>query len=540
MRSRAITVATLLAGALVTGGWLLQHGLSGATSPAAGARLFDQVKAHVEQFYVDSVAPDDLYRFATVGMLDELGDPQSVYLSPERLARVSETTSRTYSGIGVNIDVRDGWPVVIASLPGSPAERAGLRPGDRVVRIDESSTRDWTPEEASRALRGTPGTTVQLAVETPGAAEPRTLAVARRALRVGEVQRAMLLRDGVGYVDLNIFGDSTAAQVASAVDSLRGVGMTALLLDLRRNPGGLLEQGVDVAGLFLDEGEKIVETHGRTPETNAAFAAQAPQRWKNMPVVVLVDQGSASASEIVAGALQDHDRALVVGRNTFGKGSAQSVFPTIGGGALKLTTARWYTPVGRSIARPLASDSGEAADADPADPDTSDAPARRRYETSGGRTVYGGGGITPDVIVGDTALTPTELALQQALGSNITAFRDAVTNYAIALKGQGAITSPAFEVTPAMRDALWRRLQQRGIDVPRSVYDAASPLVSRLLGVEIARFQFGDVASFQRAAAGDPTIQAALALAAGAQTPQALFDRAEEQRRARPSQAAGR
>ncbi|HEX5832149.1 MAG TPA: S41 family peptidase [Gemmatimonadaceae bacterium] len=530
MRSRAVIVTAVFGAALVTGGWLLQRGLDDGASRLGGARLLHQVMAHVQEHYVDSVSGETLYRLATEGLLTELGDPHSVYLPPERLARLNETTSRQYGGLGVNIDVRDGWIVVIASLPGSPAERAGIRTGDRIVRIDSAGTHDFTPDEAQRALRGAPGSSVRLVVETPGSSEPRTVSVRREQIRVSAVQRASVLRDGVGYVDVNVFGDSTTPELVRAVDSLRAAGMRTLIIDLRRNPGGLLAQGVAVADLFLGRGDTVLTTRGRTADANATYADETAQRWRDMPVVVLVDQGSASSAEIVAGALQDHDRALVVGRTTFGKGSAQSVIPTSGGGALKLTTARWFTPLGRAIGR-APGDTLEDEEADVSDEEGLELPPpggrpRPRFTTPGGRTVYGGGGITPDVVTGDTAIPPAELALQQALGGDVAKFRDAMTDFALQVKAQGIITSPDFEVTPAIRDAFYQRLVQRGLGVDRAVYDGAEPLVARLLGVEITRYVFGRAAEFRRVAAGDPTIQTALSVAAGARSQRELFERA--------------
>jgi carboxyl-terminal processing protease len=302
---------------------------------------------------------------------------------------------------------------------------------------------------------------------------------------------------------------------------LRKAGARSLVLDLRGDPGGLLDQGVGVADLFLDPGQKIVTTRGRTPEENRTFADGAPQRFTDMPLVVLTDSGTASASEIVAGALQDHDRALVVGTVTYGKGSAQRVFRLDDEGAVKLTTALWYTPVGRSINRPRPKGAGEDERNPPAAGDTV---ARPRFRTDAGRTVLGGGGIVPDVEVAMLTTSAADRALQTALGAKVPQFRDALVDYALSLKTSGSVRDPAFVVTPEMRDALYRRLESRGIVVPRAVYDSAAPLVTRALGSQITRYVFGPRAEAARSLREDPTMMKALGLLSGVTSPAALLN----------------
>lgn len=524
MRSRAIVVGAVCGAAVVTGGWFVQRGLVGSESSYAGVRLFDQVRKHIVENYVEAVSDSALYQRAVTGLLDELHDPNSVYLSSERLAKLNERTSGLYVGLGVRFDVRDGWITVIAAHRSSPAERAGLSTGDRILEIDGVSTHDMTPDEAARALRGKPGTTAQLLVQRGVDGQQLKLPVARHEVHVQAVSRVAILDGGVGYVDVNVFGDSTVTELARVVDSLRAQKVRGLVMDLRRNPGGLLQQGVEVADLFLDAGQRIVDVRGRTAEVSAVFDDKLPQRWGGMPVVVLVDDGTASAAEIVAGALQDHDRAIIVGRTTFGKGSAQSLFPLAGGGALKLTTARWYTPAGRAIGRPF----GAQVEQEGELPLESAAPgeSREEFRTDGGRIIFGGGGITPDLVVGDTLLPPAELALGRALGNRVTAFRDAVTDYALELRGSQVVQSRDFVVTPAMRDALYRRLRARGVDVPRDVYEGAMPLVDRLLAQDVVRFVFNPEASVHRSLQWDRALQTAVGLLRGVSTPDELLERA--------------
>jgi carboxyl-terminal processing protease len=520
-RARTVIVAGTFLGAIVTGGWLLQRGSSIGTFTAyEGAQLFESVFRRVQNDFVEPVTDSALYRKSLDGMLYELRDPYSTFLPPDRFARLSETTSGNYAGLGIEVDLRDGWLIVVAPIPGGPAERAGVQSGDRIIEIGGKQTRGWTNEEASKVLRGKPGTIVSLKIERPGIASPIDLRVQRTTIHQSAVRRASLLGEAVGYIDLKAFSDSTVKELNGAIASLLSRGMKTLVLDLRTNPGGLLAQGVRVSDIFLDPGQRIVSMRGRLAEANRDYADSAKQRWPTLPLLVLVDGRSASASEIVAGALQDHDRAVIIGTPTYGKGSAQSVISFGPQGGLKITTARWFTPAGRSIAKKLPADDGD----NPSPP-----PPRERFRTDAGRTVYGGGGITPDVIAGDSITPPLEGNFIRALGAKASHFRDAATDYALSLKASRAITSPDFLVTPAMREEVWQRMKARGVDIPRAVYDDAEPLVSRVIAFDIARYVFGSEAEFQRRASVDRPLQKALELARGAKTESDLLKKVTAQ-----------
>ena len=506
MNPRAIAVSAALGTSLVAGGWVLGRGLHVREADFSSARLFDTVLGHVRQFYVDSIADSTLFEHAVVGMLRELNDPYTLYLPPTRLRRLTEQASGNYIGIGAQIQRRDDWPMIIAPFPGSPAERAGLRTGDRVVEIDSMKTRGWTVDEVTRALRGPPESNVTVVIERPGDPTRLTFRLKRSGVHRRAVGRTALLQGAVGYVDVNVFNDSTARELRNAIDSLRTRGMRSLVMDLRGNPGGVLSQGVGVADMFLDASQVIVQMRGRSAGAHGRVVDSTAQSWPGLPLVVLVDAGSASASEIVAGALQDHDRAVLLGRPTFGKGSAQSVFSTASGGGVRITTARWFTPSGRSIERIRR----QAPDGDsPAD----------TFRTSAGRRVVGGGGIVPDIETGDTALAPGEQALEDALGDRVIQFRDAMVDVAIALRSRGAIRSRDFVVTQAMLDELWQAMRRRGFRFDRAILDGAGQLVSSLLGREVARFVFGPDAESERAIRDDAVIQEAVRLAGSAGDP---------------------
>jgi carboxyl-terminal processing protease len=527
MRSRAIVVAAVLSSALVSGGWLMEKkGVPRAPlGTTEGAQLFEEVLGHVRRDYVDTLPDSLLYQKAVAGVLGQLHDPHTVYLDSKRLGRLDESTSGHYAGVGIQMDVRDSGITVVATLHGTPAEQAGILAGDRITEIDGKSTLGLTPDEALKTLRGPAGSNVHVLVERSPLTTPLPFTITRRDISVNPVQHALLLPDGVGYVDLTVFSADAATDLGNAIDSLRAKGARSLVLDLRGDPGGLLDQGIGVADLFLDAGQPIVSTRGRVPDENRAFADRSPQRWPKMPLVVLTDSGSASASEIVAGALQDHDRALVVGTATYGKGSAQRVF-RLEDGAVKLTTALWYTPSGRSINRPRRTAGDNEEDDTPAAPDSSK--PRPAFKTDAGRTVLGGGGIVPDVEVPSRLVTSEDKALQTALGNKVPKFRDAMVDYALALKASNSITSPDFVVTPAMRDELYRRMKGRGAVVDRATYDAASPLVNRVLAAQITRFVFGTQEEFARGLREDATLAKARSLLQGVDSPNDLLKRAKK------------
>jgi carboxyl-terminal processing protease len=531
MKSRAIISLLALCAAMVSGGWLLQRGLERGDAAHTRARLFDDVLRTIAAEYVDSIGEADLYRRAMEGMLDQLSDAHSVYLSPERLRRLSENTSGTYGGLGIQIDVRAGFINIIAPLPNTPADRAGIRSGDRIVGIDGEPAAGLTSDEALKLLRGRKGTPVRLTIERPGMLEQLTFEITRAEIRNAAVRHALMLRDSIGYVDLKLFSESTTQELRDAVELLHGRGMRLLVLDLRGNPGGLLEQGVEVADLFLDRGQSIVTMRGRAYGSSRGFVARDQQRWPELAMLVLVDGASASASEIVAGALQDHDRAVILGATTYGKGSAQSVFGLPGGGALKLTTARWFTPVGRSIQRADAFDE-ELAFADEMLIDTiieEPLENRERFRTDGGRTVYGGGGITPDVMVSERR-DEEELALWRALGRDLPAFRDVLTDYAVSADARARVAGSDFDVGADMLEALWERLEAANVTFTRQAFDRSAPVIARLLGYEMARYTLGPEAEFRRQMQEDRVITAALELVGGIRSQGELFRRAAERR----------
>ena len=353
---------------------------------------FTDVYSVVEQNYAEPVNPDKaIYNGAIPGMLHVL-DPHSNFFDPKAYSLLREDQRGKYYGVGMTVGPRNNKVIVIAPFVGTPAYRAGIRPGDIIVAVDGKPTDNMSTGDVADLLKGPKGTTVHITIVREGADKPLEFAVVRDEIPRYSVDLHFLIRPGVGYMHVSGFNETTEKEVGDALDQMGD--LKGLILDLRQNPGGLLSEGVGVADKFLRKGQLIVSHHGRSsPEKR--YTATHGDGGKEYPIVVLVNRGTASAAEIVAGAIQDHDRGLIVGETTFGKGLVQTVYPLSENTGLALTTAKYYTPSGRLIQRDY---SNVSLYDYYFDRDTDNKTASREVKlTDSGRTVYGGGGITPDV-----------------------------------------------------------------------------------------------------------------------------------------------
>jgi carboxyl-terminal processing protease len=533
---RTVVAPALVAGvALVSGGWLLQQGVNGQQSVFQQARLFDQVLQYVETRYVEPQTESDLYQKAIEGMLHGLGDPHTVFMTADEYAQLHLQTSGEYGGLGIQIGPREGYITAVSVLPDTPAERAGIRVGDALLEVDGKDAKGWTEDFAVKQLRGPLGTPVRLKIRRVGVEQPISFTLNRAAVHLRSVPYAYMAAPGVGYLDLTVFADSSTAELRAAIDRLKSQGARKLVLDLRGNPGGLLDQGVAVSDLFLSRGQSIVETRRRDPREAETYRATTDEAY-DLPMAVLVDPYSASAAEIVAGALQDHDRALVVGSTSYGKGSVQSLYRLSGGNYLKMTTAKWYTPSGRSIQKPYhAQGSEDDADGDTAVADTSaaaqnDTTRRRAYRTDSGRTVYGGGGIVPDLVVRDTT-TLAERALIVAVSKKASTYSDVLLRYAVEFEHRTPGLTQTFAVTPQMRQELYDRLRRAGVEVTPELWAGGQRWIDLQIGDEIATSRFGRAVAAQRNDGSDRILQEAVRLLQRAPTQAALFREAEAAQR---------
>jgi carboxyl-terminal processing protease len=362
---------------------------------------FSEALDTIQMNYAEDIGADKLVYSAIKGMLRAL-DPHSNFLDPKEFASLREDQHSRYYGLGIRVrpQYRDRGRVVIVEPPaiGTPAEKKGLRAGDVITHIEDEPIDDWTSDEVVNHLRGPRGTTVNITVERPGIREPLQFAVERDEIPTYTIPYAFEIRPGIGYIKLERFAESSGDEFRAKAEELGVEKLSGLILDLRNNPGGLLNQAIAISDFFLPRGEIIVSTKGRARGSERTYKSSTVEEIK-IPLVVLINRHSASASEIVAGALQDHDRALILGETSFGKGLVQSVYTFDNNTGMALTTAKYYTPSGRLIQRDYSVSSFEYYYMNENGGDfTLDDSQREIRETDSGRTVMGGGGITPDIV----------------------------------------------------------------------------------------------------------------------------------------------
>ncbi|HMK43585.1 MAG TPA: S41 family peptidase [Dissulfurispiraceae bacterium] len=335
----------IILGGIVMGRWGIQA--VSAQSNYDDLRLFTEVMALIKKNYVDDVKTKDLVIGAVKGMLSSL-DPHSGYMTPEQFKEFQADTKGEFGGLGIQIATKDGILTVIAPIEDTPAYRAGLKSGDKILKINSESTKDMAIHDAVTKMRGPKGKAVVLNIYRDGWKEPKDFTIVRDIIKIKSVKYKMI-RDDIGYIKLTQFQETTASDMAKALVELNKSGMKGLVLDLRNNPGGLLNAAVEVSEQFLPPKKLVVFIKGRIGDKIEYFTEKEFATYEKVPIVVLVNQGSASASEIVAGALKDWKRGVIVGVQTFGKGSVQSLVPMSDGSGLRLTTAKYYTPNGTSI-----------------------------------------------------------------------------------------------------------------------------------------------------------------------------------------------
>ncbi len=389
-----VAVATILAGVL-----FLNSGVASGRTVYTQLQVLTEVLSLVTDNYVEKVNGEDLVDGAITGMLDEL-DPHSNYLDPERYRKMQERNRGTYYGIGISFDIVDGDLTVISAIEGGPSYKLGIRPGDVIMKIDGQNAKGIKQEEVFDKLRGDRGTTVHVTVRRPGEKNPLEFDIVRDEIPIYSVPYSFMLRPGVGYIRMIRFSSTTSDELENAMQKLEAEGMEKLILDIRGNAGGYLNEAIEVADKFLPAGKKLVYTMGRISDSNEEYFSTGRGKHTKYPLIVMIDHASASASEIVSGAMQDWDRGLIVGQTSFGKGLVQRQYQLKNGGALLLTVARYYTPSGRLIQRDYTDkEKYLTEDAEQIDQEVAADSSHEKtpeFKTAGGRVVYGGGGIHPD------------------------------------------------------------------------------------------------------------------------------------------------
>ncbi|MFB0515434.1 MAG: S41 family peptidase [Candidatus Neomarinimicrobiota bacterium] len=476
----------------------------------------------VNENYVDLVEWDKVMEGAFDGLLERL-DPHSTYIPKERFESIQELFVGKFQGIGIEFDIIDDWITVIAPVIGSPSERVGLRPGDKIVEIDGESAYKFTQEQVVKTLRGPKGTSVNLKVRRPGQEKPIAFTIIRDDIPLYSVLASIMLDQKTGYILINRFSSTTAEEVEAALRELEAQGMTQLLIDLRNNSGGYLEQAVEVVDKFVGVEDTLVFTLGRGSRVDQVHLAHQAGTHPRYPIIVLINRGSASASEIVAGALQDLDRGLVVGETSFGKGLVQRQWRLSDGSALRVTVGRYYTPSGRLIQRPYGKGIDEYyqdlidRSADPLVQDSILA-TLPRYRTRAGRVVYGGGGIMPDESL-PWSLKLTDQTIRLMNHPERLFFQYAELK-AMELTGRypdvGAFIV-GYQPGDAERKELAEWLQKRGQEIEEEPLESDWEYIANVLASEVAGLLWDREALYHVRLELDNQVQAALKLFGQAQ-----------------------
>lgn len=537
-RHRTTLVAGLLLVPIVAGGFLLQE-----PPNRANARLFEQVLTLVSRQYVDTLQSAELLTRAARGLVKELQDPYTELFSPKESEEFGRSTGGRYGGTGMLLEEEEDKVVTVQRVfPNTPADDAGVLDGDRITAIGDTSAIGWGLSKVSDRLRGTPGSKVVVTFSRLGVPSPIRLTFTRREVHVPAVPFSTAF-NGVGYIPLQTFNENAAEEVQAAAKNLVASGAKGLVLDLRDNGGGIVEQALAISTLFLNEGQDIVAVRGRGIPDEVSKAS-GPHAATGVPLVVLTNGGSASASEIVAGALQDHDRALVLGTTTYGKGLVQSLYSLDGGYSLKLTTGKWFTPSGRSINRERRiTEDGRVLEGRLEDgriiegaldsAETEESRSRRpKYKTDAGRTVYGGGGIVPDFLVKEDTVSTLEQEFLRSVATKGQQIRSVLQNYSLELRGQ---VGKDFVVKPEWRTELRRRLSGAGVSIEARFDSVANALLSDELDRRIARRAFGDAEAKRRTLGEDRALLRAIDLLQRSRTQQDLLRTASAATGGRPN-----
>jgi len=524
----------LLVGSTLAGGFVGGRVLAGGGRLSEQLRLYTAMMSAVERDYVEEVPSDRLVSFSVREMLRTL-DPHSNFFEQKDYQTMQERQKGQYYGLGITVQSVDGNITVVAPFEGTPAHRLGIRAGDIISRIEADDARGMSIDDAVKRLRGPKGTPVRITIVRQGYEAPLEFTVIRDAIPLHSVPYYFMAAPKVGYVRLTDFNETTACRPGEGADcereleqalrALKRAGATGFILDIRDNPGGLLDQAFAVSNLFLHKGQLVVFTRGRTRRDESNYITEEESPWAGAPLVVLTSRHSASASEIVAGALQDHDRALIVGETTFGKGLVQTIMPlrNVRGYALALTTARYYTPSGRSIQRDYSKTALEEyyspRDRKPCEVGSSDPKL-----TDAGRKVYGGDGITPDYCVEPETAGKfvSYLIARQAFTGFARGYEPADDREQASIAGSGTrplATSAKvkripkdFKVDEAMMADFGAYLDTRKLRHTEADLAENRAEIERLVEEEIVRQVFGEGDARRRSLAWDPQVKKALEL----------------------------
>ena len=501
----------------------------------SGDTMYDQVNKFrdilslADKYYIEKVDTPKLTEAAIRGMLDQL-DPHSDYLPPVTYTQVAEGFRGKFEGIGIAFRVLNDTILVMETIGGGPSARIGVLSNDRIVRINDSSAVGYSNNDVMSRLKGPKGTKVKISIKRPGSKDLLDFVIVRDEILQNSVDISMMVSGEIGYISVNKFNERTSDEMGKALAELKRQGMKRLILDLRYNPGGFLEEAFRMADLFLDGGtkdnpRKIVYTKARRSEFDDAFFAQTGQAYENLPLIVMITNFSASASEIVAGAIQDWDRGLVVGETSFGKGLVQRQWKLGDDSALRLTIAKYYTPSGRLIQREYAGKEKteyqreaferEEAEGENLNHTVEGDSSKPIFHTSGGRVVYGGGGITPDYVVKGQPLTPfTQTILRRGLVEQFAVSLLDAEGSTLRSKyvGDFSLFRDSFSISDPMMKNFRSSLQQSDVKIDEKEYQTDLVYLKLRLKATIARSFWGNEGWYPLMLTADAQFQKALTL----------------------------
>ena len=483
-------------------------------------QLFNEVLIKLKQNYVTDLDDTELIQSAINGMLNS-ADPHTSYFTADEFTDFTTSTKGEFGGLGIQIDKKGDYITVVSPIEGTPAYRMGLSPGDRIVKVDGVSIVASSTDDAIKKMRGPVGTKVVLTISRPGAAELMDFEITREIIKIKSVPYSFKLDNGVGYIRISQFSESTEKELKAALDTLEVQKIKGLIIDLRFNPGGLLDQAIDTVNEFIGPNKLVVETKGRLQSSNRQYFTRNNREPKPYPIVVLVNEASASASEIFAGSLQDWDTGLIVGKTTFGKGSVQQLFPLSNGNGIKITTSHYYIKSGRCIHKEINDKLLRGKEVTLAEKAEMEKQAlETKYTTVKGRTVYGGGGITPDIEFAPDFLTLFGVELRRK-----NAFFNFAVDYMVKHNHQ---VNKDYAVSNETMEQFLDFAKKQDIKFTPADVDSTASYIKTSLASEIIGKQYGEQEAYKITLKLDAQFQQAVELFNKFKTLDQMFAYAEQ------------
>jgi carboxyl-terminal processing protease len=482
--------------------------------------LFSEVLNKLKQNYVTDLSDEELIKAAIIGMLGST-DPHTNYFTKSEFEDFTTSTKGSFGGLGIQIDKIGDYVTVISPIEGTPAYRMGITAGDKIIKVNDINLVGATTDEAIKHMRGDVGTTVIITISRPGVSKPLEFKITRETIKIKSVPYSFKMDNGAGYIRLSQFNENTAQELRSALSVLENEGINGLIIDLRWNPGGLLDQAVDTVNEFIGVDKLVVETKGRIPSANRQYKTRYNTKSRNYPIIVLVNEASASASEIFAGSLQDWDKGLVLGKTTFGKGSVQQLIPLINGNGIKITTAYYYIKSGRCIHK-KSNDKlllGKEVTESEVQAEE-DLNLKQIFKTVNNREVYGGGGITPDIEVQSDLLTDFAMELRR---------QNSFFNFAVDyMVEHDHNIDRDITITDNIMDRFLAYVRSKDISHSQADLDSTATYIRIMLKSELLRSAYGDLEAYKATTGLDKQLQAAIDLLGRYKTMDELFTHAAE------------